>query len=651
MAGVIKKIVAEPVDWFIYSVLGEKQRKKLLNLLSTRQKDTIKRVLLGKKEAERQHLKQIKYHLYDLGFIDKGLEDLEIYIEEANDPSLKRTAAWEKVLWHANQYHEKDAAIALEYMPLAEMGELQPDQQRRIAIIKAELLDAIGRREEASQVLTDALQTGEHADIYLALANLETAITDRFVYMNKAFSLYNLDNIATDATGQYDGLHTLKTQDDTTDGPLISVIIPAYNAGDGIRVAIESMLHQTWQNIELLIVDDHSPDNTLEIVQEYAEKDSRIKVLQTPQNSGPYIARNIALEAASGEFVTVNDSDDWSHASKLEVQAKHLIANKDVIANTSEHARITEEMKLYRRGTPGKYIFPNMSSIMFRRQPVMEKLGFWDSVRFAADGEFKRRLLKAFGIRAYADVATGPLSLPRQAVTSLTGSSAFGYNGFFMGVRKEYVESLEYHHQQAAHLRYAYPMTVRPFPVPEPMWPAKEEKTEGVRKFDLVIAGDFRALNEADWHVFHTCFHSEAHRIGLVQINAYDFTLPKKIADAVREHIDGDRLQMLVYGEKIAARKVVCINPAIYQYQQKYLPHLTTDELQVVLTASPDNEESLNNAAGHMENYFGQPGVWFPANEQIQQEIGQIISVTDIQQAYTNRLWGKSCLDDETTNQ
>ncbi|MFD1416313.1 glycosyltransferase family 2 protein [Oceanobacillus jeddahense] len=641
MAGVIKKIVAEPVDWFIYSVLGEKQRKYLLNILSNQQKDTIKRVLLGKKEAERQRLKQIKYHLYNLGFIDKGLGDLEAYIQETNDPALKRIAAWEKVLWHANQYNAEDAAIALEYIPLAEEGEVQPDQKRRIAIIKAELLDEVGEREAACQVLSDALTAAEHADIYLALANLEADIKGRFTYINKALSLYGLDTIATDDTGQYDGLHTIKTHEDIKDGPLISVIIPAYNAGDGIRVAIESILEQTWQNIELIIVDDHSPDNTLEIVQEYAAKDSRIKVLQTPQNSGPYIARNIALEAAAGEFVTVNDSDDWSHASKLEIQAKHLLANKDVVANTSEHARITEEMTLYRRGTPGKYIFPNMSSIMFRRQPVIEKVGFWDSVRFAADGEFKRRLLKTFGTRAYVDLASGPLSLPRQAVTSLTGSSAFGYNGFFMGVRKEYVESLENHHQRAEDVRYAYPMTERPYPVPEPMWPVKEEKTDGVRKFDLVIAGDFRALNEADWRVFNDCLKTQADRIGLVQISAYDFTMPKKIEETIRQKLDGDRLQMLVYGEKIDTKKTVCIKPTIYQYHQKYLPTLTTQQLEVVLTETPDSQADLNNAAKHIESYFGQLGVWIPANEQIQKEIQNTTLASGIEQAYANRLWGK----------
>lgn len=651
MAGIIKKIVAEPVDWLIYSVLGEKQRKYLLNILSSQQKDAIKRILLGKKEAERQLLKQIKYHLYNLGFIEKGLEDLEAYIQQANDPSLKRIAAWEMVLWHANQYNKRDATVALEYLPLAKEGVLQPDQQRRIAIIKAELLDQTGEREKARKVLFDVLKSAEHADTYLALANLEADIKDRFVYINKAFSRYHLDNIATDGTGQYDGLQTIKIHQDIGDGPLISVIIPAYNAGDGIRVAIESILDQTWQHIELIIVDDHSPDNTLEIVQEYAEKDSRIKVLQTPQNSGPYIARNIALKAASGEFVTVNDSDDWSHASKLEIQVKHLMANKDVIANTSEHARITEDMKLYRRGTPGKYIFSNMSSIMFRRKPVMEEIGFWDSVRFAADGEFKRRLLKSFGTRAYVDLASGPLSLPRQAVTSLTGSSAFGYNGFFMGVRKEYVESLESYHQKADDLRYNYPMKVRPYPVPEPMWPVREEKADGVRKFDLVIASDFRAFKDPDWQVFNDCLQVQALRAGLVQINAYDFTMPKKIEEAIRQKLDGNHLQMLVYGEKIAAEQAVFIRPTVYQYAQKYLPELTVERLTVVLTEPPDSQAVLDNAVKHVENYFGQLGEWLPASEQVQQDMKNIIPSSSVEQAYIKRLWEKSCLENETANQ
>src|SRR5699024_3693455 len=122
-----------------------------------------------------------------------------------------------------------------------------------------------------------------------------------------------------------------------------------------------------------------------------------------------------------------------------------------------------------------------MSSIMFRREPILNTIGYWDSVRFAADGEFKRRLIRAFGKKSYVDLRTGPLSLPRQSLSSLTSNSGFGYNGFFMGVRKEYVESLEYFHRNTNEWKYSYPQTVRPFPVPEPMWPIREEKQEQMR--------------------------------------------------------------------------------------------------------------------------------------------------------------------------
>src|SRR5699024_8712805 len=184
-----------------------------------------------------------------------------------------------------------------------------------------------------------------------------------------------------------------------------------------------------------------------------------------------------------------------------------------------------------------------MSSIMFRRDQVMEKLGYWDSVRFAADGEFKRRLLRTFGKEAYVDLQSGPLSLPRQSVTSLTGSSAFGYNGFFMGVRKEYVESLENFHQSHENLYFSYPMEERPFPVPEPMWPKREEKTDSQRHFDYVIAADFRdpfIKEQGNYNRFTRLIESvKDAKIGLVQMYHYDIEAPLEISEDVREFIDG----------------------------------------------------------------------------------------------------------------
>src|SRR5699024_9953558 len=137
-------------------------------------------------------------------------------------------------------------------------------------------------------------------DLFLALANLEASNESRKKWINNMLEMYDLKPIAfcsekTDAT--YDDVCT-KASYQKMDGPKISVILPAYNSEKGIRIAIESILSQTWGNIELLIVDDCSTDNTLDVIQSYANKDSRIVVLKTPQNSGPYAARNIALRKA-----------------------------------------------------------------------------------------------------------------------------------------------------------------------------------------------------------------------------------------------------------------------------------------------------------------------------------------------------------------
>ncbi len=145
----------------------------------------------------------------------------------------------------------------------------------------------------------------------------------------------------------------------------MTVIIPAYNVEHVIRSSLDSVLAQTWTNLEIIVVDDCSTDTTVEIVKTYVQRDARVQLIRTETNSGPYVARNLALSQATGDFVTVNDADDWSHPKKIETQVQHLIENPSVIANTSQQARATESLRFYRRGKPGEYIFANLSSLMF----------------------------------------------------------------------------------------------------------------------------------------------------------------------------------------------------------------------------------------------------------------------------------------------
>lgn len=94
-----------------------------------------------------------------------------------------------------------------------------------------------------------------------------------------------------------------------SNSPLVSVIIPAYNAEAFISSTLESVTAQTYQNLEIIVVDDGSRDRTVDIINSFAREDHRIRLLQQP-NSGVAAARNLAIEASKGEFIAPVDADD-----------------------------------------------------------------------------------------------------------------------------------------------------------------------------------------------------------------------------------------------------------------------------------------------------------------------------------------------------
>lgn len=108
---------------------------------------------------------------------------------------------------------------------------------------------------------------------------------------------------------------------------LVSIIMPTYNCGAFIGETLESVLAQTYENWELIIVDDCSGDNTSEIVAEYAQKDSRIHYHLLQENSGAAVARTTAMGLAKGNYMAFLDSDDIWLPEKLEKQLKFMQEN------------------------------------------------------------------------------------------------------------------------------------------------------------------------------------------------------------------------------------------------------------------------------------------------------------------------------------
>jgi glycosyltransferase involved in cell wall biosynthesis len=114
-------------------------------------------------------------------------------------------------------------------------------------------------------------------------------------------------------------------QHSNCDTPLVSVILPTYNRAFSLERAIRSVLRQTFQDFELILIDDGSTDNTQDIIQSI--KDPRIRYLQLEANKGAGAARNIGILASSGKYIAFQDSDDEWLPKKLEIQIKMFNEN------------------------------------------------------------------------------------------------------------------------------------------------------------------------------------------------------------------------------------------------------------------------------------------------------------------------------------
>lgn len=132
--------------------------------------------------------------------------------------------------------------------------------------------------------------------------------------------------------------------------PLVSVVVPVYKVEQYISRCIESILNQTHQNLELILVDDGSPDRSGEICDEYALKDSRIKVIHTP-NGGVSRARNTGLACATGEYLLFVDSDDW--VEKCHVEKLLPVDGEDLVYGGT---KLFKNAVLFDVRTPNAYV-------------------------------------------------------------------------------------------------------------------------------------------------------------------------------------------------------------------------------------------------------------------------------------------------------
>jgi glycosyltransferase involved in cell wall biosynthesis len=193
--------------------------------------------------------------------------------------------------------------------------------------------------------------------------------------------------------------------------PLVSIIIPTYNRGNFLYETVRSVLEQTYLNLELIIVDNHSTDNTDRIIKEFNE--SRIKYFKNHNYGIISVNRNFGIRCAQGDYVYFCDSDDLWEKDKLSTQLKFMESPKDVALCFSNGKIITENGDLrgdyFQKSPPERITYRTLLthnyvstlSVAVRRSALME-VGLFDEAKEIVgieDFELWIRIAKKYSIR------------------------------------------------------------------------------------------------------------------------------------------------------------------------------------------------------------------------------------------------------------
>ncbi len=401
------------------------------------------------------------YRAYELevklwgGFSQDSLKALE-YLKRLRraDKTERKRAAVSLAQWY---YFNDNYKKALENIFISNLLSGEEVFDKQAMILESQSLIKLGLYEEA-RALLNVLRNNKKAypDLYFLYANTyanENSLdseTERLRLVNEAFQSNGLMPLRKKVDAEplsITNIASLNNIEENIYQPKISILMPAYNAQDTIGFAVSSILNQTYQNIEIIVVDDCSTDQTSSIVSGISEYDKRLIYLRNPNNVGTYMSRNNALSQSTGHYITVHDSDDWSHPQMLTKQMEVILKGEDVLGTRSYWMRTSSDLFFSGPFKGVSLSERNLSSFLFRRSVIMQ-MGGWDRVRIGGDAEFIKRFLRIFGDNSLVDVLIDfPLSFSLEQPTNLTRNPETHVKTVYFGQRRDYIDAYEYWHK------------------------------------------------------------------------------------------------------------------------------------------------------------------------------------------------------------
>lgn len=361
---------------------------------------------------------------------------------------------------------------------------------------------------------------------------------------------------------------TTATPTPITRPELISVVVTAYRPDQGLLTAVRSILAQSWRHLEVLVVDDASPPEFHGILERVAVLDPRVRVLRQTENTGTYIARNTGLDAATGQFVTFQDSDDWSHPRRLELQVAPLLRDPGLVASTSDGRRVTEDLTLTRLGRRGGKLNP--SALLFRRDVVLETVGYLDVVRKGGDSEYIDRITAAFGPRAIRHLPEH-LALIRLSGGSLSRAEILPY--WIHPARALYRSGyLAWHRRIASGQVAAFRPkdgSDRPFPAPPHLLRSASDQVP-TEVYDVIVAADWRTPGDTQRSALAEIDALLARGLRVAILHLEDWRHPSRVRlpvhHAAQDRVNAGRIGQVTLTDPVHCGVLLARQPEVLRY-------------------------------------------------------------------------------------
>jgi len=414
-----------------------------------------------------------------------NLEDLKKGIKSALKFNPKNIDAYNMAI---NLAIEEDSDYEKAIKLCDKILELEPNNRQALTK-KVLALGKLGISEEmieASDFAQSILNDDDEVTLTSAQAEWQVNSGKHIDLVNSMLERHGMTTISSDDHNNSLAIEYIQCEAESmsSHNEMVSVIMTVYGKDKYLDVAINSILYQTHNNLELIIVDDLSPDDAWKYLQELSKKDSRIKLLQVEKNGGTYLAKNLGLTKAKGDYIAFMDSDDWTHPQRIERQITALKSKPNSKAVWHKYFRIDETGNIIFRG---KGALRNACISLLCKKEVFEQIGFFDSLRVGADTEFVERIQAYFGKDALIEESI-PSMFMLQHSSSLTGGGKFHISWrSITDYRLAHHSSFrEWHRKISSEGKSPYVpriLRIRPFNAPEEMLAGDSLWSEGMKMF------------------------------------------------------------------------------------------------------------------------------------------------------------------------